>query len=119
MRSGAPALALQRTPRARPVERDSLAHAQTEDECVPPCTTETGLKDCQIWTETCKPFCQNPHGGDGPEGCYELETHKCECGTTEEECKAKPGYNSEWFWTPGCGTCATGSSAFVIQGYSM
>ena len=71
-----------------------------------------------IWTATCVPFCENPHGGTGPEGCYDIDEHKCECGTTEDQCKDKPKYGEKWFWTPGCSSCAgksSGSAEFYIE----
>ena len=33
-------------------------------------------------------------------GCYNVETHKCDCSTTESQCHAQQGA-----WTDGCRSC--------------
>jgi hypothetical protein len=99
--------------------------------CHKPCTTDGDgvgcynqagdhLCDCSLaedqctegmWTAACS-WCAGPIP-EGPEGCYDMSEHKCQCDTSKADCKLPN------VWTTGCASCKDGSSMGLGAGYAI
>ena len=55
-----------------------------------------------MWTSACS-WCVGPIP-DGPEGCYDMTEHKCDCDISEADCKIPH------VWTEGCASCSSSSA---------